>query len=266
MPESDADFEKRKRTDVAAMASDEEFRSLSREWIAQSVKHRYSYNFRWLGLPIIQYPADIIAMQELIWCVRPSAIVETGVARGGSLVFYASMLALLGGDGIVVGIEVALTDETRSAIHAHPLSSRIRLVDGSSVAVETVEKVREIVAGRGPILVVLDSNHTHEHVLDELRHYSPLVGKDSYIVLFDTVVDMLSVETMGSRPWQHGNSPLSALRAFLAENDRFEVDDSFDKRLLLSVCPEGFLRCVCDYLEPVSYPGNGRVDAAHNLD
>lgn len=246
MPESDAEFENRKRADIAVMASDDDFRSVSRDWFARSVKHRYSYNFRWLGLPIIQYPADIIAMQELVWRIRPKVIVETGVARGGSLVFYASLLELLAGDGTVVGVEVGLSAESRSAIQGHPLARRIRLVDGSSVADETVRQVRSLVAARAPVLVILDSNHTHEHVLAELRQYSSLVSKGSYVVVFDTVVEMLPEELRWSRPWGPGNGPLSAARAFLAENERFEVDESFDQRLLLSVCPEGFLRCIRD--------------------
>ncbi len=246
MAETDDEFEIRKRHDIEAMVSDAEFTSLTHRWFERSIQHRYSYNFRWLGLPIIQYPADIVAMQELIWRVRPRVIIETGVARGGSLVFYASMLTILGGNGIVIGVEVALSPETRSAIQAHPLMNCICLVDGSSVATETVKKVSDLAAGRHPVLLVLDSNHTHEHVLDELRCYSPLVRKGSYVVVFDTVVEMLPTEAAGARPWRRGNSPMTALRAFLVENDRFEIDESFDERLLLSVCPEGFLRCTRD--------------------
>jgi cephalosporin hydroxylase len=246
MPESDSEFEARKQTSIRRMAADVGFRSLGQEWFVESVKHRYSYNFRWLGLPIIQYPADIIAAQELIWRLRPRAIVETGVARGGSLIFYASMLQLLGEDGLVVGVEIDLSPENRQLIESHPLKNRVRIVDGSSVAPDSVARVCAHIGDREPVLVVLDSNHTHEHVLNELRCYSGLVRKGSYIVVFDTVVEFLAVDAVGERPWRKGNSPLSAVRSFLAENDRFEIDQSFDDRLLLSVCPEGFLRCVKD--------------------
>jgi cephalosporin hydroxylase len=246
MSESDADFEARKQRDIDDMRADDDFRTLSRKWFAQSIRHRYSYNFRWLGLPIIQYPADIIAVQELIWRIKPHAIVETGIARGGSIMFYASMLELLGGNGIAVGVEIALSAENREAIEAHRFGRRVKIVDGSSISAESVERVKAIVGKRGPVLVVLDSHHTHDHVLAELRAYAPLVGRDSYIVVFDTVVDDLAPEDVGARPWHPGNSPKSALHEFLGETDRFQIDRSFDDRLLLSVCPEGFLRCVRD--------------------
>ena len=184
-------------------------------------------------------------MQELIWRVRPGAIVEAGVARGGSLIFYASMLEMLGGDRLVV-VEVDLQAENRAAIMNHALARRISVVDGSSVAEFTVAQVKLTVGERKPVMVVLDSNHTHDHVLNELRCYSSSVGKDSYIVVFDTVVDALPPDAVGPRPWKKGDSPLSAVHAFLAENKRFEIDRSFDDRLLLSVCPQGFLRCVRD--------------------
>lgn len=246
MPENDAEFEKRKLQDIAAMAKDPTFQSMSRDWLINSFRHRYSYNFRWLGLPIIQYPADIVAMQEVIWQMRPQVIVETGVARGGSLVFYASMLQLLGQDGVVVGVEVALTDENRKAIETHPLAGRIRLVDGSSVADETVAQVKRTVGAAAPVLVILDSLHTHDHVLQELRAYAPLVRRGSYLVVFDTLIENLPAEVIGDRPWGKGDNPKTAVQAFLKETNRFEIDRSFDDRLLLSVCSTGFLRCTRD--------------------
>ena len=246
MAESDAEFERRKKVDVAGMRADAEFQELGRRWFDASVRHRYSYNFRWMGLPIIQYPADIVAMQELCWRVRPDLIVETGVARGGSLVFYASMLEMIGGDGLVAGVELALAPENRAAIEGHPLARRIRLIDGSSIAEETVAQVRGLAQGRSTVMVVLDSNHTHDHVLAELRAYAPLVRQGSYIVVFDTVVERLPPAAIGARPWGPGDSPHSAAQAFLRECPRFEVDRGIDDRLLLSVCPEGFLRCVKD--------------------
>lgn len=246
MYESDAEFEARKQRDIAAMAADTEFRDLGRAWFAQSFRHRYSYNFRWMGLPIIQYPADIVAMQELIWQVRPHSIVETGVARGGSLVFYASMLELIRVKGQVIGVELTLGAENRAAITSHPLAHRIQLVDGSSIANDTVAKVDELTGGHAPVLVVLDSHHGHDHVLAELRTYQQFVKKDSYIVVFDTVIEHLPQDALGGRPWGHGNNPKSAIDAFLAENARFEIDRGYDDKLHLSVCPGGFLRCVRD--------------------
>jgi len=246
MPENNTEFKARKQRDIKAMSADQEFRDVSRDWFVRSIQHRYSYNFCWMGLPIIQYPGDIIALQELIWQIRPRAIIETGVARGGSLLFYASMLELLGSDGLVVGVELSLSDENRASIESQPLARRIKLVDGSSVSLAAVAATKLAVANRGPVLVTLDSNHTHDHVLAELRAYSSLVRHGSYIVVFDTVIEELPPIAIGERPWGTGNSPKSAVAAFLAETNRFEIDHSFDDRLLLSVCPGGFLRCIRD--------------------
>jgi cephalosporin hydroxylase len=246
MPESDAEFEARKLRSIAAMAADTTFRSVGDDWFLRAFQHRYSYNFRWLGVPIIQFPADIVAMQELIWHVRPQVIIETGVARGGSLIFYASILQLLNNDGVVIGVEIALTSENRTIIQSHPLGRYIRIVDGSSITHDTVMTVRAGAGARAPILVILDSYHTHEHVLQELRAYAPLVSRGSYVVVFDTVVDDLPPHVHGERPWGPGNNPKTAVHAFLKETDRFEIDRSFDRRLQLSSCPEGFLRCVRD--------------------
>lgn len=246
MFENDVEFEARKRRDIAAMAADSEFRELSRAWFTRSFRHRYSYNFRWMGLPIIQYPADILAMQELIWQIRPDYIIETGVARGGSLIFYAAMLELIGATGSVIGVELALGAENRAAITSHRLAHRIRLVDGSSIAPETVAAVDGLVRGGGNVLVVLDSHHERDHVLHELRAYQKFVKRDSYIVVFDTVIENLPVETLGDRPWGPGNNPKNAVDLFMKESDRFEIDRHYDDKLLLSVCPGGFLRCVRD--------------------
>jgi cephalosporin hydroxylase len=245
MAESDIKFSSEKARHIAAMAGDRAFRALSQNWMVESIRHRYSYNFSWLGLPIIQYPADIIALQELVWRIRPGAIIETGVARGGSLIFYASLLELLG-RGQVIGVEVALAPENREAIEGHPLSKRIRLVDGSSIAPETIATVTQAVQGQDPVLVILDSHHTHSHVMEELRGYAPLVKKGSYIAVLDTVIEHLPPDAIGNRPWKKGDNPMTAAEAFVKECDRFEIDHSFDGRLLLSVAPKGFLRCIRD--------------------
>lgn len=246
MFENDEEFEKRKFADIRQMAGDAEFQNLSSAWFRNSFKHRYSYNFRWMGLPIIQYPADIIAMQELIFTVRPSRIVETGIARGGSMAFYASMLNMIGIDGLVVGVEISLSDENRRLLDEHPMSKFMKVVDGSSVDQENVDKVRCHLGEQSPVLVVLDSHHGHEHVLEELRLYSPFVQKNSYIVVFDTVVEDLPGSMSEDRPWGPGNNPKTAVHAFIEENPRFEIDTTFNDKLLLSVAPDGFLRCVAN--------------------
>jgi cephalosporin hydroxylase len=205
---------------------------------------RYTYNFTWLGRPIIQIPQDILAMQELVWRVRPELVIETGVAHGGSLVLYASLLELLGGAGRVLGVDIDIRSHNREALEAHPMMRRIDLLQGSSVDPVVVSEVHARAKGKGPVMVVLDSNHTHAHVLAELRAYAPLVQAGSYLVVFDTLVEALPKEAFPDRPWGPGDNPATAVRAFLAECDRFVVDGDIDARLLLSVAPGGYLRCV----------------------
>jgi cephalosporin hydroxylase len=183
-------------------------------------------------------------MQELIWESKPDLIIETGIARGGSLVFYASMLQLLGGQGRVIGVDIDIRPHNRVAIEGHPMAGRIEMVEGSSVAPDVVEQVTRAAAGRENVLVVLDSHHTHDHVLRELEAYSPLVKPGGYLVVFDTVIEDMPAGSFPDRPWDKGNNPGTAVRAFLTRNDRFEVDRSIDDKLLVSVAPGGYLRCV----------------------
>lgn len=220
--------------------------SLSKQWFEASVRNRYSYHFSWLGRPIIQYPQDIMALQELIWQIKPDLIVETGIAHGGSLVFYASMLELLGGPGYVLGIDIDIRVHNRQAILAHPMAHRIRMLEGSSIASEIMQQVHEHAQDKRNILVILDSLHTHDHVLSELHHYSPLVKQGSYVVVLDTVIEDLPNELSAERPWCQGNSPKTAVKAFLAENHRFEIDQALEDKLLLTVAPSGYLRCIKD--------------------
>lgn len=237
-------FDRECEENARRMAADGRLREQTLEWIVAASRHKYTYNFRWLGLPVIQFPQDMFALQELAWRVRPEAIVETGVARGGSLVFHASVLQLLGGDGVVVGIDVDIRPHNREAIAAHPLASRIRLVEGSSTDEATLVEVRRHLGGRTRVLVVLDSNHTHEHVSKELRAYAPLVAVGSYLVVMDTIVDDMPKSCFPDRPWGPGDNPKTATRAFLREHPEFEIDREIESKLLLTVAPEGFLRRV----------------------
>lgn len=239
-------FEAEKRARIAAMAADASFRRLSREWFDASCRHRYSYHFTWLGLPVIQYPQDIVALQEIIWRTRPELVVETGIARGGSLVFHASMLELLGGPGRVVGVDIDIRAHNRAAIESHPLARRIALIEGSSVDPAVAQQVRELARGLRSVLVVLDSNHTHEHVARELELYSPLVRSGGYLVVLDTVVEDLPAELFPGRPWGPGNNPRTAVQSFLAGNERFVVDSEIEAKLALTVAPGGYLKCVKD--------------------
>jgi cephalosporin hydroxylase len=240
------EFEEERRRAIGSMARDQELLALSREWFLRSCRHKYSYNFRWLGRPIIQFPQDILAMQEIIWQVKPDLIIETGIAHGGSLVFHASMLELLGGDGRVLGIDVDIRPHNRREIEAHPLAARIVMIEGSSIDKEVAEEARRLAEGRRRVLVVLDSHHTHDHVLRELELYSPLVKKGSYLVVFDTVIEDMPDDFFPDRPWRKGNNPRTAAREFLERNRRFEVDREIEDKLLITVAPEGYLKCVAD--------------------
>lgn len=227
---------------VAANATREPLRSSARRFLLDSLDARYSYNFSWMGLPVIQYPQDLVALQEVIWETRPDCIIETGVARGGSLLFFASMLELLGGNGVVVGIDIDIRAHNRWRILAAPLAHRIRLVEGSSTDDSTIAAARAHVEGRRRVMVCLDSNHTHEHVLGELRSFGPLVSPGCYCVVFDTVVETMQAGSFPDRPWDVGNNPMTAVRAFLAEDGNFEVDRAVEDKLLVTAAPGGWLR------------------------
>ena len=229
---------------AARMAADAALQKAANELFVRSCEYRYSYNFSWMGRPIIQYPQDMVAMQEIIWSVRPDLVIETGIAHGGSLVYYASLLELLGNDGIVVGIDIDIRQHNREAIEAHPMARRIRMIEGSSIDPGTVAQVAELARHRRRVLVTLDSNHTHDHVLQELLLYSPFVSVGSYLTVFDTVVEDMPKALFPDRPWGPGNNPKTAVREFLGKTDRFVVDKEVENKLLLTVAPDGYLRSV----------------------
>lgn len=229
---------------IEIMAADAEMTTLSRAFFLKTCEHRYSYNFSWLGRPVIQYPQDLIAVQEVIWNVKPDLIVETGIAHGGSLIFYASLLELIGGPGKVIGIDNDIRSHNRSAIEAHPLAARIVMVQGSSVDDAVARSVREVARDKQRVLVILDSNHTHAHVLRELNLYAPLVRAGSYVIVFDTAIEQMPADAFPHRPWGPGNNPHTAVQEFLSTNDRFVVDSTIDHKLLVSAAPGGYLRCV----------------------
>jgi cephalosporin hydroxylase len=228
------------------MAGDSSLRKRAFELFLEMCRYRYSYNFTWMGRPIIQFPEDMVAMQEIVWRVRPEIIIETGIAHGGSLVFWASLLELLGGDRRVIGVDIEIRPHNRTEIARHPLSRRITTIEGSSIDRSIVEQVRSRVRGRSPVMVVLDSNHTHAHVLEELRAYSPLVTQGSYLIVCDTIVEDMPEGSFPDRPWGRGNNPATAVRQFLQENDRFQVDQETEGKLLFTVAPGGYLECIKD--------------------
>jgi len=213
-------------------------------FIKESTLPKYSYNFTWLGRPIIQFPQDILAMQEIIWQVKPDLIIETGIAHGGSLIFYASMLELLGNNGQVLGIDIDIREHNRVEIEKHPMYKRITMIEGSSIDENVVQNVRDFAKDKKRVLVALDSMHTHDHVLKELELYSPLVTKGSYIVVFDTIIEDMPNNFFSDRPWGKGNNPKTAVWEFMKNNDRFEIDKKIENKLLITVAPDGYLICI----------------------
>ncbi len=239
-------FAREVAANIRGLGKDGDVQALSRIWIREITRHKYTYNFSWLGRPIIQTPQDVIAMQEIIWRTRPDLVIETGIAHGGSLVFYASMLELLGHDGKVLGIDTDIRVHNRVEIESHAMAPRIHMIQGSSTDESVFQQVQERARGRRRVMVVLDSNHTHEHVLRELRLYSPLVTTGCYLVVFDTLLEDLPDDLIRDRPWGKGNNPKTAVHEFLRTSDRFEVDKSIEHKLLITVAPDGFLRCIKD--------------------
>jgi len=252
-----SNFKKEKAERVAKNANNNNLSKAARAFMAQSLLPQYSYNFEWLGRPIIQYPQDMAAMQELIWEIKPDLIIETGIAHGGSLIFSASMLAILDmceaieekksidpsqSKRKVLGIDIDIRSHNREAIEAHPMASRIQMIQGSSISREIIDQVHSIAAQYSKILVCLDSNHTHEHVLEELKAYAPLVTKGSYCVVFDTLIEDMPKEMFPDRSWGPGNNPKTAVWEFLKTHPEFEIDKSIDNKLLISVAPDGFLK------------------------
>lgn len=243
---SSDDFESRNESMIDAMGKDAELRTKTDQWLSHCSRYEYSYHFKWMGRPVIQFPQDLIALQEIIWETKPDLIVETGIARGGSLVFYASLLELIGGDGRVVGIDVDIRDHNRHDIEQHPMYKRITLLEGSSTEDRIVQQVRDIAAGRRRVLVVLDSNHTHAHVLRELQLYSPLVKAGGYLVVLDTFVEDMPEGFVVDRPWARGDNPKTAVWEFLKTTERFAVDEHIQNKLLITVAPDGYLKCLKD--------------------
>lgn len=229
---------------IFSMQADSELKMLLEKFYLTTVKYKYTYNFTWLGRPVIQFPQDLIAMQEIIWRVKPELIIETGIAHGGSLVFYASMLQLVCADGRVLGIDIDIRKHNRAEIEKHPMFKYISMIEGSSVDRKVAEEVYNIAKDKKSILVVLDSNHTHEHVLRELELYSPLVTKDSYLVVFDTLIEDMPDDIFTDRPWGKGNNPKTAVKEFLKNNTRFVIDKEIENKLLITVSPDGYLKCV----------------------
>ncbi len=266
-----AAFEREKKARISGYPAAHDWQTLSTRWMEHAFRERYMYNFTWMGRPIIQLPGDMVALQEIVWAVKPDLIIETGVAHGGSLMLSASLLALLElckatetGQTLdprapkrkVVGVDIDIRSHNRAALDAHPLRSRVELIEGSSLAPEVAARVGEIAAAHSCVLLCLDANHTHDHVLAELELYAPLVSPGSYCIVFDTIVEDLSDDLFPDRPWSRGDNPATAVSAYLTQLTdreqlgvdgrplRFEIDHALEDKLLLSLAPGGYLRRV----------------------
>jgi len=237
-------LEDSKRENAIRQAADEKMQKLALDFVIDADgKFDYGYQWTWLGMPMIQLPADIVATGEIIWENQPDVIIETGIAWGGSIVYYASLMELIG-KGEVVALDVVLPEENRKEIMKYRFSNRIHLYQGSSTSEEIIEQVKKHVGEDKTVMVLLDSNHTHEHVLDELRLYAPLVTKGQFLVVSDTIIEDLPVKEHRPRPWGPGANPKTALREYLKETDRFEEDVYINNKLLTTFSPNGYQRCV----------------------
>lgn len=245
MTDDRQDFEIQRRRDAARMGGDEALTKKAVDMTSHADRYSYSYMWNWLGLPIIQMPPDIVVLQEIIWENAPQVVIETGIARGGSVILYSSILELLG-EGHVVAVDVDIRAHNRQAIEDHPLSRRIRLVEGSSTDEKTFAEVREQVGDAERVMVVLDSDHTHDHVLAELRLYAPLVTSGQFLVVADTLVEEIPEQHHRPRNWGPGNNPKTALDEYLNEDDRFEIDTFINDKLLMTSSRDGYLRRVTD--------------------
>jgi cephalosporin hydroxylase len=265
------EFRGERETSIRGYAKDSALQDAAHAFFLESARARYSYNFDWLSRPIIQYPQDIVALQEVIWRVRPDIVIETGIAHGGSLVLSASILALLdycdaaqAGETIdprrprrrVLGLDIDIRPHNRAAIEAHPLSPAIEMIEGSSIDPGVISRVRARAKDFPRVLVCLDSNHTHEHVLAELEAYAPLVTEGSYCCVFDTVIENMPADAFPDRPWGRGDNPMTAVHEYLSRLStsqhpaadgrtlRFELDELVNDKLLVTVAPHGWLRRV----------------------
>ena len=237
----DIEFQEWRKKLLGSQSNNREFKAVSRNWMQLSVDNKYSYQFDWLGVPIIQMPEDLIIFQEIVYKTQPDLIIETGVARGGSIIFWASIQKLCGITGKVLGVDVDIRQHARSAINYSNFKDEIDLIEGSSIEDKVVDQVKKIVSQHKRIMVVLDSNHTHEHVLSELEIYSKFVTKDCFLLVLDTVIDDLKVDPM--RPWGPGSSPKSAVKEFMLKTSGdFINEQSYENRALLSVAPNGYWR------------------------
>ncbi|WP_404384798.1 cephalosporin hydroxylase family protein [Caenispirillum salinarum] len=245
LSEAEKAFAAEVKGNVEGLGRDPVMKDLTAQWFRRSTDHKYSYNFRWMGRPLIQYPQDMVALQEIVWDTQPDIILETGIAHGGSLIYSASLLRLLGGDHRkVIGIDIEIRPHNRKAIEEHPMAPMIEMIEGSALDQAVVDQATALIPEGARVMVLLDSNHTHDHVLGELRLYAPLVTPGCYCVVYDTVVEDLPAEFSDDRPWGPGDNPKTAVHAYLKETDAFQIDHALEDKIQITVAPDGWLKRV----------------------
>ncbi len=240
------EFSKQVQKRIKDLEQNNAFKKASKDWLLAASDPLYVYNFSWMGVPIIQLPQDIVALQEIIWDTKPEIIIETGVARGGSVLFYAGMQKMMNIEGKVIGIDIDIRPHNRASIESHPLADNIILLSGSSIDEVVFSKVKDLTAHAQNVLVVLDSMHTHAHVLKELELYTTLIKQDGYCVVMDTIIEDLPEKASANRPWSKGNNPKTAVWEFIQNNPRFVIDSALENKLQLTAAPDGYLKCIAN--------------------
>lgn len=242
MCDDSEEFQKSRSENINKMINDKALHQQSKKFFDKTLDYKYSYNFDWMGVPVIQYPQDLIVLQDIIWKSKPDTIIETGVARGGSLIFYASMLELINSNGSVIGVDIDIRQHNRNIIENHLLAKKIKLFEGSSVDICIVDEIKKAITVDSKVMVVLDSNHTYEHVLKELEIYSQFVTHGNYLVVMDTVISEMQPRHYENRPWDNKNNPMVALKEFLISNNEFEIDKEVTDKLLFTAAPNSYLK------------------------
>ena len=232
-----------RRADILTMGQDEELKRKSIDWMVHADKYKYTYNFTWMGRPIIKFPSDMVIQQELMWQIKPDLVIETGIAHGGSIIFSAAMQQMMGiSNGRVIAVDIDIREHNRAEIEAHPMSKHITMIQGSSVDEGIFGQVKEWAKGAKTVMVILDSNHTHQHVYDELKLYADLVTVGSYCILPDTFIEFFPKGYYDNRPWDVGNNPCTAARQFLTERSDFELDSFLTSKGMISEGLDGYLK------------------------
>lgn len=237
------EFINERQADIKAMGEDQELRQKSIDWMLHADRYKYTYNFSWMGRPIIKFPSDIVIQQELMWQLKPDLVIETGIAHGGSIIFTSSMMEMMGIEGEVVAVDIDIRKHNKDLIESHPMYKRITMIEGSSIDPAIVEQVRAKTVGKKRVMVVLDSMHSHEHVYQELLAYADMVTVGSYCVLPDTFIEFFPKGYYShNRPWDVGNNPYTAMKKFMSETDKFEIDKDLTSKSMITETIDGYLK------------------------